>query len=155
MVHHFQCMYTFKYYVLQQKIQVKWANVVNTRTNICYTYGCHTRTNHKKNCYHSCISNHGIIYCYIPSSCEAQIQIQKFWRKSMHSCMRTCNQSSWGECWAAKIPHFIHLSYTICHLIPILSFHKTINIHHFHNTYGFILPFSKLFVLSIFKRILD
>ena len=21
-------------------------NVVNTRTNICYTYGCHTRTNH-------------------------------------------------------------------------------------------------------------
>ena len=37
-----------------------------------------------------------------------------------------------ASCWATKIPHFIHISYTICHLIPILSFHKTINIHHFH-----------------------
>ena len=50
------------------KIQV---NVVNTRTNICYTYGCHTRTNHKKNCCHTCISNYGMIYCYIPSSCKS------------------------------------------------------------------------------------
>ena len=39
--------------------------------------------------------------------------------------------------------------------IPILSFHKTINFHQFDNTYEFILPFSKLFVLSMFKRILD
>ena len=73
----------------------------------------------------------------------------------MHSFMRTCNRLSWGECLVAKIPHFNHFSYTIFHLIPILSFHKTINLHHFHNTYGFILPFSKLFVLSILKRILD
>ena len=49
-----------KFYVLQQEeekyIKIKWANVVNTRTNICYTYGCHTRVNHEKNHFHSCIS---------------------------------------------------------------------------------------------------
>ena len=42
--------------------------------------------------------NHGMMYCYIPSSCEAQLQSQKLKIESMHSCMRTCNQSSWGEC---------------------------------------------------------
>jgi capsule polysaccharide modification protein KpsS len=37
-------------------------NVVNTRTNILYIHGCHTRTNHKKNvsCY-SCKSHPGNI----------------------------------------------------------------------------------------------
>ena len=112
-----------------------------------------TRTNHKENCCYSCISNPGMIYCYIPSSCKSQLESQKFWRESMHSCMRTCNQSSWGECWAAKRPHFIHLLHTNCHLIPILSFHKTINIHHFHNKYGFILPFSKSFIFEYFEWI--
>ena len=42
----------------------KTTNVVNTRTNICYTYGCHTRTNHKENRCHSCISNPRMTYCY-------------------------------------------------------------------------------------------
>ena len=61
----------------------KQDNVVNIRTNICHTYGCNTRTSHKniyrkkkrkkKNCCHSCISNHGMIYCYIPSSCKVQL----------------------------------------------------------------------------------
>ena len=71
---------------------------------------------------------------------------KSFKKESVHSCMRTCNQSSWGECCAEKRPHFIHLSHTIYHLIPILFFHKTINIHHFHNKYGVILPFSKSFI---------
>ena len=34
--------------------------------------------NKKKNCGHSCISNPGIIYCYIPSPCKSELQIQKF-----------------------------------------------------------------------------
>ena len=82
---------------------------------------------------------------------KLQLQSQKVLkRESMHSCMRTCKQSSWGECWATKRPHFIPLSYTIWHFIPILSFHKIINIHHIHNKYGFILPFSKSFIFLVF-----
>ena len=36
------------------------------------------KTDHKKNWCHSCISNPGMIYYYIPSSCEAELQSQKF-----------------------------------------------------------------------------
>ena len=132
--------------VVNTRTNICYTSVVNTRTNICYTYGFHTRTNHKENHFYSCISNPGMIYCYISSSCEAQLQSQKLKRESMHSFMRTCKQSSWGVCWAAKTPHFIHLLHTIYHLIPILSFHKIIDIHHFHNKYGFILSFSKPFI---------
>ena len=152
MVHHFQCMYTFKSYVLQQNTS-KWTNVVSTRTNICYIHGCHTRTNHEKNRCHSCISNHGMIYCYIPSSCKAQLQSQKLKRESMHSCMRTFNQSSWEECWAAKRPHFIHHFTYYLSPYSYFSFHKTINIHHFNNKYWFILPFSKSFIFEYFEWI--
>ena len=42
--------------------------------------------------------NHGMIYCYIPSSCESELQRQIFLRESIHSCMKTCNQSSCWEC---------------------------------------------------------
>ena len=113
-----------------------------------------TRTNHKKKCCYSCISNHGMIYCYIPSSCKAELQSQKLKRESMHSCMRTCKQSSWEVCWATKTPHFIHHFTYYLSPYSIISFHKTINIHHhFHNKYGFILPFSKSFIFEYFEWI--
>ena len=79
--------------------------------------------------------NHWMIYCYIPSSCKASATSQKVLKESMHSCMRTCKQSSWGVCWATKIPHFIHQFTYYLSPYSIISFHKTINIHHFHNKY--------------------
>ena len=150
-------MYTFKILCIAAKIQIKWVNVDNTRTNICY--GCNTRTNHKnikkkeKIATTHAFQNHEMIYCYIPSSCKALATSQNFLKESMHSCMRTCKQSSWGVCWAAKRPHFIH--HFIYYLSPysIISFHKTINIHHFHNKYGFILLFSKSFIFEYFEWI--
>ena len=59
----------------------KRMNVVHTRTNICYIHGFHTRTNHGKNRCHSCISNHGMIYYYIPSSCKAPTTKPKFLKR--------------------------------------------------------------------------
>ena len=54
-------------------------NVVNTKTNILYIHGCHTRTNHMKNvsCY-SCKSHPGK---HSLSSLKANIQMPKFLEK--------------------------------------------------------------------------
>ena len=95
------------------------------------------------------------------SSCKA--------KKLIYSCMRTCNIFSLGECWVAKIPHFIHLSYTICHLIPILSFIKplistTLTIHmslyyHFLNNLFWVfwvklwLNINKINVFSLYLKV--
>jgi hypothetical protein len=50
-------------------------NVVNTRTNILYIHGCHTRTNHMKN-----VSCYSYKY-YSLSSLKANIQMPKFLKK--------------------------------------------------------------------------
>ena len=54
-------------------------NVINTRTNILYIHGCHTRTNHKKNVSgYSCKSHLGK---HSLSSLKGNIQMPKFLEK--------------------------------------------------------------------------
>ena len=75
----------------------KEMNVVNTRTNILYIHGCHTRTNHKKNvsCY-SCKSHSGK---HSLSSLKANIQMPKFLEKLhawLHEDMQQVNLGGRG-----------------------------------------------------------
>ena len=69
-------MYTFKSYVLQQKYKLNEQMLLTQEPKFVIFMVVTQEKNHDKNCYHSCISNHGMIYCYIPSSCKAQLQSQ-------------------------------------------------------------------------------
>jgi hypothetical protein len=113
-----------KYYYNEQTS--KQMNVVNTRTNICYIHGCHTRTNHQK---HQLLlmyftswndfiqkpkvlkNNHARLHENMPQDQLGGIFIlfivkkiynhakPKLRRKVfMQGCMRTCNKFSWGVC---------------------------------------------------------
>ena len=132
-------MYTFKILCIAAKIQVNEQMLLTQEP-----------TMRKAAATHAFQIMEWFIVTYHPYV-KPQLQSHFFKRESMHSCMRTHNKLRWGQCLVAKIPHFIHLSYIICHLIPILSFHKTINFHHFHNTYGFILPFPN-YLFWVFLR---
>ena len=77
--------------------------------------------------------------------------ISKYSMRSMVLTYTTALVSSTQRCIRiSTLSHKKTTFYSSCiyHLspYPYLSFHKTINIHHFHNTYGFILPFSKSFI---------
>ena len=118
-------------------------NVVTTRTNILYIHGCHTRTNHKK-CYlllryltpwkHSLLKRH--------HQSKPKFRCQKFLRRSIHGCMRTCNKFSWGVCWDSEMSHFSPL-----YVLLFLTFHHPINIssYHFH-TYMWVSPYYFHFI---------
>ena len=62
-------------------------NVVNTRTNICYS--CHTRTSHKymlkKISYYLCISHHGMIYYYKHHHAKPKSLCTVAWGHATHS----------------------------------------------------------------------
>ena len=62
---------------------------------------------------------------------------QKFLRKSMHGCMRTCNKLSWGVCWASEMSYF-YLPFPSL----FLTFHRPINLpsYHFHK-YTWVSPY--------------
>ena len=160
-------------------------NVVNTRTNILYIHGCHTRTNHKENvsCY-SCISHHemnavntrtNILYIHgchtrtnhkempvvthvfhTPEICivrktssKPKCRCQKFLRRAIHGCMRTCNKFRWGVCWDAEMSIFIHFIFPYSsHFIVPLTFYHTISIY----ICGFHLIISTLFIFSIISE---
>jgi hypothetical protein len=102
-------------------------NVVNTRTNILYIHGCHTRTNHKKisekmsvvTCY-SCKSHPGNIYYH---HSKPTFRCQNFLRRSMHGCMRTCNKLSWGVCWGSEMS-YSHPPFPS----SFFTFHRPINL---------------------------
>ena len=105
-------------------------NVVNTRTNILYIHGCHTRTNHKE----MLVGTHVFhtLETFIvkkTSSIEAKFRCQKFLRRSIHGCMRTCNKFSWGVCSDSEMSLFHPL-----YLPLFLTFHRLINLlsYHFH-----------------------
>jgi hypothetical protein len=133
-------------------------NVVNTRTNILCIHSCHTRTNHKKISHDVTHISHAVTHVlhavthvfytllllYFKSckysllkkhhQSKTKFECQMFLRKSMHSCMRTCNKFSWGDVRTQKCHIFIHLSlhYSLHFIVP-LTFHHTI----FINTFGF------------------
>ena len=91
-------MYTFKILCIAAKIQIKQANFVTqeptfvmvvTQEPTTKIYKKEKKKKEKISATHA-FQNHGMIYCYIPSSCKAELQSQKLKRESMHSCMRTC-----------------------------------------------------------------
>ena len=114
-------------------------NVVNTRTNILYIHGCHIRTNHKEmpvvtHVFHT-------LETFIvkkKSSIKAKFRCQKFLRRSIHGCMRTCNKFSWGVCWDLEMSLFHPLFLTSHHPINLLSYH-------FH-TYMWVSPYYFHFI---------
>ena len=61
---------------------------------------------------------------------KLQFECQKFLRRSMHGCMRTCNKLSWGACWASEMSHLYPLFPSL-----FLTFHNPFNLpsYHFHN----------------------
>jgi hypothetical protein len=74
-------------------------NVVNTRTNILYINGFHTRTNHKKMPVVTHVNP--ILENIHYHHSKPTIRCQNFLRRSMHGFMRTCNKLSWGVCWGS------------------------------------------------------
>ena len=112
-------------------------NVVNTRTSILYIHGCHKRTNHKEmsvvthvfHTFETFIVKKVIII-------QAKFRCQNFLRRSIHGCMRTCNNICWGVRWDSKMSYFHPL-----YLLLFLTFHRPINLisYHFH-TYMWISP---------------
>jgi hypothetical protein len=142
-------------------------NVVNTRTNILCIHGCHTRTNHKKISHAITHVLHIVTHVfyillllYFKSwkysllkghhQSNPKSRCQKFFRISMHGCMRTCNKFSWGDVRTQKCCIFIHLClhYSLHFIVP-LTFHHTI----FINTFGFhifIFHFIHFSIISEF-----
>jgi hypothetical protein len=111
-------------------------NVVSTRTNILYIHGCHTRTNHKKMSVVTHVNPilESINYHYS----KPKFRCQRFLRRSMHGCMRTCNKLSLGACWGSEMsyfhPPFPSLFLTFHRPIKPSSypFHKYIWVSHYY-----------------------
>ena len=115
----------------------------HTRTNILYIHGCHTRTNHKEM---SVVTHvfHTLETFIVKktSSIKAKFRCQKFLRRSIHGCMRTCKKFSWGVCWDLEMSYFHPL-----YLPLFLTFHCPINLlsYHFH-TYMWVSPYYFHFI---------
>ena len=58
---------------------------------------------------------------------KPKFRCQKFLRRSIHSCMRTCNKFSWGVCWDLEMSYFHPL-----YLPLFLTFHRPINLSLYH-----------------------
>jgi len=60
---------------------------------------------------------------------KPKFKCQRFFRRSMHGCMRTCNKLSWGACWGSEMSYF-HPPFPSL----FLTFHRPIKLssYHFH-----------------------
>ena len=54
---------------------------------------------------------------------KPEFKCQKFLRRFMHGCIRTCNKLSWGACWASEMSHLYPLFPSL-----FLTFHRPINL---------------------------
>jgi len=110
-------------------------NVVNTRTNILIFMVVTQEPTIGKcqlllmTCY-SCLPH--ILETFIIKihhQSKPKFECQRFFRRSKHGCMRTCNKLSWGACWDSEMSYF-HPPFPSL----FLTFHRPIkpSSYHFH-----------------------
>ena len=121
-------------------------NVVNTRTNILYIHGCHTRTDHKEMpivtpSKHSLLKRH---HQSKPSS-----NAKSFWEDPYTVAWGHATSSVGEYVGTQKCHFFIHfIFYYSSHFIVPLTFYHTISIH----ICGSHLIISTLFIFSIISE---
>ena len=123
-------------------------NVVNTRTNILiFMVVTQEPTIENASCY-SWVVTHVSHISWKHSSLKRHHQsklkfrCQRFFKRSMHGCMRTCNTLSWGEMLSRRNVPF---SSTLSSTIPHISLSINLLTYHFH-TYMWVSPYYFHFI---------